>query len=373
MEALAREGSLKASARSPRGPGPGVTTEILEGVEAVDRLAPAWDELADDAEAPACRRPGWVRAWWRAFGRGSLNLVTVRRDGRLVGVVPMQRRNGELRSTSNYHTPSFGLLAADPAAVDSLATALIRSTPRRLTVAFLAEGESSLAALEASSRKARRPTVVRVLERCPYIALDGTWENLLETRRHQFARELRRRRRRLHARGRFELDVQDGSRDLERYFEEGLVIEAAGWKGENGTAIASSPETRGFYLEIARWLASRGSLRLSFLRLDGRAFAFEFAYEECGRYSLLKSGYDESWRSDAPGVLLRAATIERAFEVGLRRYDFLGKDDPWKREWTSMVEVQVQLQSFRRTPDATADWAAQRYLRPLARRLLKRP
>jgi CelD/BcsL family acetyltransferase involved in cellulose biosynthesis len=377
MEALAREGppkphSIGVEVSQGRG-GPGETSEVLEGVGAVERLAPEWDGLADGAGAPACMRPGWVMAWWKAFGRGRLEIVTLKRDGRLVGVVPMQRRNGELRSTSNYHTPSFGLLAADPAALRALATALVRSSPRRLTVAFLSEDESSLAALEASSRHARRLTIVRVLERCPYIPLDGTWENLLETRRHQFARELRRRRRRLHARGRFELDVQDGSRDLERYFEEGLTVEAAGWKGENGTAIASSPGTRGFYLEIARWLASRGSLRLSFLRLDGRALGFEFAFEEAGRYFLLKSGYDESYRSDAPGVLLRAATIERAFEVGLRRYDFLGKDDPWKREWTSTVEVQVQLQSFRRTPDATADWAAQRYLRPLARRLLKRP
>jgi CelD/BcsL family acetyltransferase involved in cellulose biosynthesis len=348
-------------------------TAVREGLQGLDEVALEWDGLADRTGAPAWWRPGWVRAWWRAFGRGRLMLVTVRRGERLVGVAPMERRGGDLRSPSNYHTPSFGLVAADEAAMASLAAALIRAAPRRLTVKFLPTSEPSLAALESASRDAGRPRYVRVLERCPYLTLEGSWADLLESRRNQLVRELRRRRRRLSARGRFEMDVQDGREDLERYLEEGFAVEAAGWKGEGGTAIASSPATRDFYTEIGRWLATRGVLRLTYLRLDGTPFAFEFAIKERDRHVLLKTGYDEAFRSDAPGTLLRAASIERAFECGVRRYDFLGKDDPWKREWTSTVETQVQLQSFRRSPDAMADWAAQRYLRPLARRILRRP
>jgi hypothetical protein len=70
-------------------------------------------------------------------------------------------------------------------------------------------------------------------------------------------------------------------------------------------------------------------------------------------------------------VLLRASMLERVFALRLRRYDFLGRDEPWKMAWTSTVEVQVQFQSFRRSAPALTDWAAQRYLRPLARRILR--
>jgi CelD/BcsL family acetyltransferase involved in cellulose biosynthesis len=346
--------------------------EILDGLQGIDELAPAWEELADQVAAPPWWRPAWVGAWWRAFGRGRLQLIAGRRGDRLVGVVPVERRGGELRSTSNYHTPSFGLLVADDHALRSLATALVQAAPRQLTISFLPEGQPSLAALEDASRRARRPLLVRVLERCPYIPIEGTWSDLLASRRGHLAREIRRRRRKLGARGRLELDVQDGRQDLNRLLEEGFAVEAASWKGEGGTAIASTPATRAFYTEIAHWLAARGALRLSFLRLDGRPFAFDFAVEEGDRHSLLKTGYDAAFRADAPGVLLRASMIEQAFEHRLRRYDFLGKDDPWKREWTSTVENQVRLQSFGRSPAGMADWAAQRYLRPLARRILRR-
>ena len=136
--------------------------------------------------------------------------------------------------------------------------------------------------------------------------------------------------------------------------------------------MGSTPRTRAFYTEVAQWLAAMGALRLQFLRLDGRAYAFDFAVEHGGRHWILKTGYDEGFRSDSPGVLLRSASIERAFERRLDRYDFLGKDDPWKREWTSRVEAQIQFQSFGRSPVARVDGAVQRYVRPIARRLLKR-
>lgn len=354
-------------------PAPRERIDVLEGPQGVDELASEWEELADRAAAPPWWRPAWVRAWWRAFGRGRLQLFTLRRTDGLAGLVPVQLRGGELRSTSNYHTPSYGLLAADDGALRSIAAALVRAAPRRLTVSFLPMGQVSLTTLEEASRVAGRPWMVRVLERCPYISLDGTWPELLASRRRgHLSREIRRRVRRLESRGRLELDVQDGHRDLDRLLGEGFAVEASAWKGEHGTAIASTAATRGFYTEIAEWLAARGALRLSFLRLDGKPIAFDFAVEEGGLHWLLKTGYDAGHRVDSPGVLLRASMIERAFERGLRRYDFLGKDDPWKRAWTSTVEPQAQFQSFARSPAALADWAAQRYVRPLARRILRR-
>ena len=345
--------------------------DLIEGVHQVRALAPAWDTLADETAAPSWLRPTWVEVWWRAFGRGKLQVFTVWRGERLVGVVPMDRQGGELRSTTNFHTPSFGFLALDDSSKETLARALVDAAPRRLTLAFVPVEDGTVEAIEAASGAARRPRVLRVLERCLFIETDGSWETLISSRRDRFLREMRRRRRKLGRHGRVEFEVHDGRSDLDRLLEEGFAVEAAGWKGNGGTAIASRPATLSFYTDLARWLAARGALRLSFLRLNGRAIAFDYAIEECGRYALLKTGYDETFHSVGPGHELHWFTIERAFKQGLKRFDFLGKDDRWKREWTSSMEVQVQVQSFRLSPPALADWAAQRYLRPVARRLLK--
>jgi CelD/BcsL family acetyltransferase involved in cellulose biosynthesis len=215
---------------------------------------------------------------------------------------------------------------------------------------FLPRDGGTLAALQMAASAAHRPQLSRVLEHCPIVPITGTFPDYLAQRRGHMAREIRRRRRKLAERGQFEFAVVENGANLPELLDEGLAVEASGWKGERGTAVGSSDRTRAFYLELARWLADRGELRLAFLRLDGKAFAFDFGIESLGRHSLLKTGYDPAFRADAPGVLLRASMIERAFDRGLERYDFLGKDDPWKREWTELTKISSSSKRSRCDP-----------------------
>jgi hypothetical protein len=64
--------------------------------------------------------------------------------------------------------------------------------------------------------------------------------------------------------------------------------------------------------------------------------------------------------------------LERAFERGLRRYEFLGDSDGWKLEWTAAVRERVLLQLFRGGAIGGLEWVAYAYGRPLARRVLRR-
>jgi CelD/BcsL family acetyltransferase involved in cellulose biosynthesis len=94
-------------------------------------------------------------------------------------------------------------------------------------------------------------------------------------------------------------------RDLEEELRRGFEVEASGWKGKAGTAIASERATADFYRSLARDLHSRGELRFSYIVADGHFLAFDFALVQNGRYHLLKTGYDEAFRSFAPGLVLR--------------------------------------------------------------------
>ena len=124
------------------------------------------------------------------------------------------------------------------------------------------------------------------------------------------------------------------------------------------------------YTEVARWAAGRGILRLAFLRLEGRAIAFELALEDNGVYAILKGGFDVELRKFGPGGLITYEQLARAFELGLRRYEFLGTDEPYKTVWTPAVHERRVLQAFAPTPLGLAERAAYAYGRPLARRLL---
>ena len=150
---LASIGKLRGHLKSKARRGPVTTTG--------DASPPAreWDELADRTGAPPFLRPGWLEAWWRAFGNGALEVTAVRRDGRLVAVMPLYRpgrrsapykvepfpvsaRRRTLRATANWHTPLHGPLAEDDEALEQLAAAVVGAGASLLSLGFPPGGVS---------------------------------------------------------------------------------------------------------------------------------------------------------------------------------------------------------------------------------------
>lgn len=342
----------------------------MERTSTIDVLVPEWEALAERRRASLFCRPGWYAAWWKAFGSGVPELVTVRRDGGLVAVAPMRREGSVVRSMTNWHTVEFSLLAEDERAYADLVQAILAGGARRVTLEFVTVGASDLPMLEATASQARHRTHVRTLERSPYLPLEGDWESYEKTRERHLFTETRRRRRRLEELGSVSFEIVDGREDLDRLLEEVFRIEGSGWKSEQGTAMASRPETRTFYTDVAHWAAERDALRLAFLRLDGRPLAVQYLLEDGGTFYLLKGGYDIDLRKYAPGTLLIEEVLSYAFEKGLDSFEFLGFDEPFKRQWTDQAKDRVLFQAFAPSVAGQGDWAAQRYGRPLAKRLL---
>jgi CelD/BcsL family acetyltransferase involved in cellulose biosynthesis len=332
----------------------------------IEALAPEWDELVERVGAPPFFRPGWIDAWWKAFGKGELEILTTRRGGRLAGLLALERRRGELRSTSNWHTPWFGPLSEDAEVSRELAESTVSRTRRRLALAFL-DGESpDVAAFREAATAAGYRVLLRTLERSPYLDIDGDWTAFAAGLRKGFLADLARRFRRLREQGDVSFEIADGRERLKELLAEGFQVEASGWKGE--TAILSRPETHLFYSDLARWAARRGSLRLVFLRLDRRPIAFGFTLQDRGSLYSLKGGYDPAFGRFSPGQLILRGLLEHAFATGLTRFEFLGGAEPYKLVWTPACRDLRLLQLFSPGAFGLLDWAAYAHGRPLAKR-----
>ncbi len=344
-----------------------VTTEVLDTVAPV---ADEWEALATRLDATPFASPGWTVAWLRAFGAGSPVVLAARRDGRLTGVLALQRRGGAVRSPTNWHTPLFEPVAEDAATLAALARAVYGLGPRSVHLWFLDPGGEAFDPLTRAAVAAGYATYDRACIRSPFVAIRGDWPTYLACRSRNLRKGLDRSRRRLEEAGCVVYETRDGREGLVPLLDEGLAVEAAGWKGERGTAIASRPCTRLFYEEMARWAAKAGALRLSFLRLDGRPIAFELALESGGHHYSLKVGYDPEFRRYSPGTLLTSWLIERAFARGLASFELLGADDPDKLRWTTSVRELRLVQAFSGSASGRAERLAHVYGRPVAKRLV---
>ena len=308
-----------------------------------------WDDLVDRTPDPSpWLRPGWIGAWWRAFGRGHLELRTVERDGRVVAIAPLGRVGRRLVSPANYHTPAFELVGEDDEAVGELGRRLLADGPAHLRFRFLSPDGPTARALRAAATTSGYRLAERTLEHSPYVDTGPGWDAYHAGLDGKMRRELRRRQRRLAAEGHVEVTVADGRHELDRLLSETFRVEGLAWKARRGTAIASDPRTAAFYRDVARWAAARGTLRLACLRLDGRALAVDFAIEDRGRHYLLKTGYDPAFGKFAPGMIIRHMMLAQAFSEGTTTYDFLGlgSDYAWKREWTGTQQERLFVRMF---------------------------
>jgi CelD/BcsL family acetyltransferase involved in cellulose biosynthesis len=333
-----------------------------------------WDALAERVGAPPFLHRGWVEAWARAFSRDEIQMVEARRSGELVAVMPMLRRGSRLRPPANWHTPLFGPVAADAAALDELFGELFDSGWASVELNLLAGSELETVC-DAACGRGRR-VLHRTVARSPFIPLDGSFEDYEGDLSRNRRKALRRHRKRLTGEGRVRFEVHAGGRDLDRLLEQVFAVEAAGWKGERGTAIASRNETRSFYTDVARWAADNGWLRLAFLCLDERPIACDFAILHDGVWYSLKAGFDEEFRSYGPGALLLRDEIAHCYEQpDVTRVELLGHEDQFKASWATDSTDRVWLKAFGGGPFGALSWtahAARERMRPTLRRARSR-
>ncbi len=92
--------------------------------------------------------------------------------------------------------------------------------------------------------------------------------------------------------------------DCAAWIDRFLTLEASGWKGRAGSALASDRATENLFRDVIHGAQRRGQARLATLRAGTRVLAMSswFVTRDCGFG--FKMTFDEAYRSYAPGQLL---------------------------------------------------------------------
>ena len=105
--------------------------------------------------------------------------------------------------------------------------------------------------------------------------------------------------------------------DTAAALESFLALEAAGWKGSNGTALAKLPADAAYFREVIGRFAADDMARVDLLSLDGVPIAAGVLLDFAGQAHFLKIAYDEALARLSPGrglaiEMLRADFAEAA-------------------------------------------------------------
>ncbi|MGN7774284.1 type IV secretion system effector crotonyl transferase BspF [Phyllobacterium sp. 22552] len=139
-------------------------------------------------------------------------------------------------------------------------------------------------------------------------------EYLREAIGAKHTKEYRRLWRRLSEKGALTYVVSRSEEDIRHKLEDFLALEASGWKGQRGSAMAVDRFRAAFAREAVNNLAARDLARIHTLELDGKVIAVLIVFIEAGDAWTWKTAYDERLASFSPGVLLMIEVLKNHLE-----------------------------------------------------------
>jgi CelD/BcsL family acetyltransferase involved in cellulose biosynthesis len=354
------------------------SVEVTRGRKAFEALRAEWDATVacGPADVPFARH-AWLAAWLDAFAPAASPLALVARaaGGAPLGMAVFleERRGGALRLVAPANDHSCRVewaLGASPASAVAAIWGHLRDRVAwdvLLLRDVLRDGPTSTL-LEALARADRHPVWRWESLRTPRVALGGA--SAEERTSARFRANLRRRARRLAELGAVSVRRVGQPEEAAGAVADFVALEASGWKGTRGTAIALDAALVRFYGRLARDAAGAGALAIRALELDGRPIAIHLGLVHRGAYLLPKTAYDEELAHVSPGQLLQREVLAECEARGLSSFEFLGPDMPWKRDWEPEYAAHDWLYVYRPTLAGRARHALRHRLRPVVKEAL---
>ena len=311
----------------------------------------------------------WQGLWWRRFGSQTqnpnscrLHLLSIRGgDGALVGVAPIfiaqeplpplkEYKRGVLRPEGEGKPLRLVRIVGGKDIADYLD---VLSAPDRikevwsLTLDYLLGIRDEWDVIDlhslpdwSPSREllprlaAERGLEARVFPEdvSPVVQLPSDWETYLMSLRKKDRHELRRKVRRLESRddARWTLVPPNDRAAL----MEGMraFVDLHRMSGADKAAFMDEEMARAF-MGMAEELADTGWLDLAVLRVDGEPASAYLSFLYRDRLYLYNSGYNPRFAKYSAGVALLAYRIHKAILQGVRIFDFLRGDEPYKYDF----------------------------------------
>lgn len=137
-------------------------------------------------------------------------------------------------------------------------------------------------------------------------------------------------------------DASSRVADHAMWIDEYLNLEAAGWKGREGTALSTSDATLAFFREMATRTMPLGKLQMLKVSLDGRPVSMICDLFGHNRGAHFKTTFDESLHEFSPGLIAELENIPQLHQRNLELVDSCA--DPnhsmINRVWSDRVRFQ---------------------------------
>lgn len=170
-----------------------------------------------------------------------------------------------------------------------------------------------------------------------YIDISGSFDDYWEGRGKNLRQNTRKQHNKLKTEGTEpRLECLTRPEDVAEALRDYGALESAGWKAGGGTAIEPGNAQGRFYGRMLQNFCAAGRGRIYRYRFGDKVVSMDLCIDDGPLVVILKTAYDESYRSVSPSTLMRHDEFKAWWDEGrYRRIEFYGKTMEWHTRWTT--------------------------------------
>ena len=310
----------------------------------------------------------WLQSWWKRVEglKTPVLLIVENEKGELLGFWPFVERKGILKSKglwpyvfdeANYFHP-LAERDAIPHLMDGLHGLLKKYTfawvplMRKKFWEEFVENKVSVGKLLNITRTPRQTFLIDHTSQ----EFEEFWNQKMGAKSRK---SFRYDQRALAEQGEVEFECWETFEDVRAMMPATCVVEVESKKGKEGAGLYTVRGKRAFFFELLPELAKTGRLRLTILRLNEEAIAWQLDLLGENYVAVHHLSFDEKWKKYSPGRQLLRHNLEIAWNEG-RTIDFLPLAFDYKEKLATVKEEVHELHWFKRS---IRGWVACRLIR----------
>ncbi|MGA1875832.1 MAG: GNAT family N-acetyltransferase [bacterium] len=316
-----------------------ITIDDLTTTGALKALQLDWLRLWSRCPgATPFQSPGWLIPWWEHFGQGELRLLTLRHEGRLIGLAPFSISKASGSPVKRVLLMGTGIsdyldVLIEPEFEQAGLTAIITyldSIRPYWDMCDFQQLRPQSPLLRAESGIWSDTLILQ--DPCPVLPLPAAGKNLHESYSPHLSQNLHYYRHRAEKMGPVTIERADRS-NFDELFTSFIRLHNERWQSNGGHGLLTDTDVQNFYRDAALNLLEAGVLRLYALRLGCRMAACLYGFIHKGRFYYYLGGFDPAFRGLSPGTLLIGLVMEEAILQGATEFDFLRGQETYKYRW----------------------------------------
>ena len=311
-----------------------VDTRVLRTLQELQGISAEWRDLFQRCRATAFQSPDWLLPWIEIFSPERIVAIEVRSSSRLVGLAPLlvYRRDSErVLAFMGGGVSDYLDALADPAFEAQVVSEIV-STMLDLQADWSILDFTDLPNHSAMLKFRSWKDQVSEHDCCSVLSLPHTSDELLHCFSKRQRANLRNARARIERAGGGQIEIVTAE-TVSEFLDDLFRLHGDRWSQQGQSGVLDDPRVQSFHKTCAPRLLESGLLRLSRLRLNHSTLAVIYSLSSNHTTYCYLQGFDPEFSSLSPGTYLMFSTIREALDRGMRDFDLLRGQEPYKQHW----------------------------------------